>query len=456
MPNGFFMFFKPPVWGWYLSSTVILLIISWNLHNVISWLKNKPFLTKRYNAIYIGTIILVQPYWVLEIYANFTYFNPPYTRLFSSSRPLEALCRDPWWIFTALNLFWNIKYRYEFKYMELIRISPRFAVLLLSMTLSIIFIIIDLFAVTSVLHIGYINPFWKFAFIFKCFTDTIILDDFKTALDKLSRYKMEQNYPLPFSRPGSQTNIEPQRSSLADFAVICPVESSACSRLCRGNSWCSWNTDAVVKSSPYSAAVLANGRIPFEKCLKVESAELGDDLGTRLALGGLMKVHTALDQSFLGKNVRVLRIGPLGLGSFFRRSHIGLILLFRLAIIDLDTVRVTILDTRTVIMDSRVLEARYKDKSWETENNKSTIPSTHVADIDGIVSFTKAWHSKPYSSIDPSRPEISAAGKFIAITGGGTGIGKSIAIAFAQAGASTIAILGRRLDRLETAANEIA
>ncbi|PTD02378.1 hypothetical protein FCULG_00011929 [Fusarium culmorum] len=227
MPNGFFMFFKPPVWGWYLSSTVILLIISWNLHNVISWLKNKPFLSKRYNAIYIGTIVLVQPYWVLEIYANFTYFNPPYTRFFSSSRPLEALCRDPWWIFTALNLFWNIKYRYEFKYLELIRISPRFAVLLLSMTLSIIFIIIDLFAVTSVLHIGYINPFWKFAFIFKCFTDTIVLDDFKTALDKLSRYKMEQNYPLPFSRPGSQTNIEPQRSSLADFAVICPVESSA-------------------------------------------------------------------------------------------------------------------------------------------------------------------------------------------------------------------------------------
>ncbi|CAF3474356.1 unnamed protein product [Fusarium graminearum] len=227
MPNGFFMFFKPPVWGWYLSSTVILLIISWNLHNVISWLKNKPFLSKRYNAIYIGTIVLVQPYWVLEIYANFTYFNPPYTRFFSSSRPLEALCRDPWWIFTALNLFWNIKYRYEFKYLELIRISPRFAVLLLSMTLSIIFIIIDLFAVTSVLHIGYINPFWKFAFIFKCFTDTIVLDDFKTALDKLSRYKMEQNYPLPFSRPGSQTNIEPQRSSIADFAVICPVESSA-------------------------------------------------------------------------------------------------------------------------------------------------------------------------------------------------------------------------------------
>jgi hypothetical protein len=94
------------------------------------------------------------------------------------------------------------------------------------MAISIIFIIIDLLAVTPVLPIGYINPFWKFSFIFKCFTDTIVLDDFKTALDKLSRYKMEQNYPLPFSRPGSQTNIQP-RASLVDFNVICPVESSA-------------------------------------------------------------------------------------------------------------------------------------------------------------------------------------------------------------------------------------
>ncbi|KAF5544526.1 hypothetical protein FPHYL_11016 [Fusarium phyllophilum] len=187
MPNGFFTFFDPPTWGWYLSSTVIFLIISWNLHNVIAWMKNKPFLSKRNNAIYIGSIILVQPYWILEIYANFTYFNTPNTHLFSSTRPLEAVCRDPWWIFTAINLFWNIKYRYEFKPLEIIRISPRFGLLLLSMSLSIIFIIVDLLSVTPVIPIGYINPFWKFAFIFKCFTDTIVLDDFKTALDKLSR-----------------------------------------------------------------------------------------------------------------------------------------------------------------------------------------------------------------------------------------------------------------------------
>lgn len=82
--------------------------------------------------------------------------------------------------------------------------------------------------------------------------------------------------------------------------------------------------------------------------------------------------------------------------------------------------------------------------------------TTRAVDMANLVSFTKTWHSKPYASIDPTRPELSAAGKFVAITGGGTGIGKSMAIAFAQAGASIVAILGRRLDKLEAAVNDIA
>ncbi|KAK9416778.1 hypothetical protein SUNI508_09476 [Seiridium unicorne] len=41
-------------------------------------------------------------------------------------------------------------------------------------------------------------------------------------------------------------------------------------------------------------------------------------------------------------------------------------------------------------------------------------------------------------------------------TGGGTGIGKAVAIAFAQAGAKSVPILGRRLDPLETASCEIS
>ncbi|KAL4955755.1 hypothetical protein BDW69DRAFT_182220 [Aspergillus filifer] len=69
-----------------------------------------------------------------------------------------------------------------------------------------------------------------------------------------------------------------------------------------------------------------------------------------------------------------------------------------------------------------------------------------------IVSFTKTWHSEPYPFISPTRPELSAAGKNVVITGGGTGIGKSIAIAFAQAGAKSAAIIGRRIERLEATA----
>jgi NAD(P)-dependent dehydrogenase (short-subunit alcohol dehydrogenase family) len=59
-------------------------------------------------------------------------------------------------------------------------------------------------------------------------------------------------------------------------------------------------------------------------------------------------------------------------------------------------------------------------------------------------SVTSTWHIEKYPSIDPSRPELSAAGKTVLITGGGSGIGAETARAFAEAGASRIAILGRR------------
>ena len=59
-------------------------------------------------------------------------------------------------------------------------------------------------------------------------------------------------------------------------------------------------------------------------------------------------------------------------------------------------------------------------------------------------SLTKAWHSEAYPAIDPHRPELSAKGKVIAITGGGGSVGGATALAFAQAGATKIAVIGRR------------
>jgi hypothetical protein len=90
MPHGTFIFAHSPAYEWYLSSTAIGLTISWSLHNVIAWMKNKPFLSRRVSLFYISTVILVQPYWVVEIYANFAYFlngNPIYL----TTRPMEPL-----------------------------------------------------------------------------------------------------------------------------------------------------------------------------------------------------------------------------------------------------------------------------------------------------------------------------------------------------------------------------
>ncbi|KIW42304.1 uncharacterized protein PV06_05866 [Exophiala oligosperma] len=57
---------------------------------------------------------------------------------------------------------------------------------------------------------------------------------------------------------------------------------------------------------------------------------------------------------------------------------------------------------------------------------------------------TSKWHSDTYPSLSPTRPELSAKGKTVLITGGGTGIGAETARYFAAAGAPRIAILGRR------------
>ncbi|KAI9805368.1 MAG: hypothetical protein M1833_005821 [Piccolia ochrophora] len=194
--HGTFCFMTFDGYGWYVSGTAVLLYCSWILHDIIAWMKNKAFFSRWLNRFYIGTLILVTPYWILESYANFAFVNNINT-LFTKTRPLEALFRDPWWIFTCCNLVWNIKTRYDFGFINLIRICPRFGVMLLSMAVSIVFLTVDV--LSTVVSMGGqvgVNPWWKLSLVFKCFCDTIILDDFRSTLDKLRAHVFETPQPL--------------------------------------------------------------------------------------------------------------------------------------------------------------------------------------------------------------------------------------------------------------------
>ena len=71
-------------------------------------------------------------------------------------------------------------------------------------------------------------------------------------------------------------------------------------------------------------------------------------------------------------------------------------------------------------------------------------------------SFIETIHHDIYDAIDP-RTTLSnkAHGKTVLITGAGRGIGRSIAIAFAQAGANRLILTARTATQLDAVANEV-
>ncbi|KAF9882611.1 hypothetical protein FE257_005963 [Aspergillus nanangensis] len=176
-----FIFLDEPGYGWYLSITAVGLNVSWSLHNLIAWMKLRGFFSQLGTRLYLGTLLLAQPYWVLEIYANFAFFN--------FGDPLFLRTRlDPWWIFTTFFLIYKIQRGYKRQLLQLFRISPRFGLTLFFLCLSIAFVVVDTCAILGVFDLDLptgIEPFWKFAFVFKCLSDTIILDDFKSALEQV-------------------------------------------------------------------------------------------------------------------------------------------------------------------------------------------------------------------------------------------------------------------------------
>jgi hypothetical protein len=70
--------------------------------------------------------------------------------------------------------------------MTLCRINSRFGIMLLCMFLSIAFLVTDVLITALRLSASAgINPYWRFALVFKCASDTIFLDDFKSVLDAI-------------------------------------------------------------------------------------------------------------------------------------------------------------------------------------------------------------------------------------------------------------------------------
>ncbi|KAK7449598.1 hypothetical protein CaCOL14_013270 [Colletotrichum acutatum] len=62
---------------------------------------------------------------------------------------------------------------------------------------------------------------------------------------------------------------------------------------------------------------------------------------------------------------------------------------------------------------------------------------------------TKTYRTQPYAAISPSRPELSSKGKSAFISGGGAGIGASIAKSLSKSGITSLGILGRTIKSLE-------
>ncbi|KAF2020656.1 hypothetical protein BU24DRAFT_416334 [Aaosphaeria arxii CBS 175.79] len=219
--HGTFIFVEDPVYGWYLSATATLLFISYQLHNVVSWLKIRPFLPKWGSRLFILSLLAVQPFWVAEAWSNFSYFNGLGSNVNERMRPWEALLRDPWWIFTTWKLLDAIKKTYGFKLLALVKINPRFGVMIACMFISIAFLLTDVVvnAIRLTSSSG-INPYWRFALVFKCASDTIFLDDFKSVLDEIVARK--------FSSTGGTIHRGPQSRRKSSVTARDPNEFIEC------------------------------------------------------------------------------------------------------------------------------------------------------------------------------------------------------------------------------------
>jgi NAD(P)-dependent dehydrogenase (short-subunit alcohol dehydrogenase family) len=70
-------------------------------------------------------------------------------------------------------------------------------------------------------------------------------------------------------------------------------------------------------------------------------------------------------------------------------------------------------------------------------------------------SFTKTLHNDIYVAIDPTKSDLSQPSKVVLVTGAGRGIGRSIALRYAQAGVACIVLCARTFSELDSVEKEI-
>jgi hypothetical protein len=90
-------------YGWYLSSTAALLYCSYFLHNVVAWIKIRPFFVEPTSLfgpktarivriVYLFTLGMTIPPMILQTVNNFLFFNN-ISELYNKVRPAEPLFR---------------------------------------------------------------------------------------------------------------------------------------------------------------------------------------------------------------------------------------------------------------------------------------------------------------------------------------------------------------------------
>ncbi|KAF9741507.1 hypothetical protein PMIN03_001372 [Paraphaeosphaeria minitans] len=157
--HGTFTFVENPNYGWYLSSTAALLFVSYQIHNVVSWLKIRPFLPLWGSRLFIFSLLAVQPFWITKAWSNFEYFNG----LGSDVNHL-SVSKD------------QVKVRSH-------------------ASMRVHFDCISSYGRRSQRGADY-DSIWDqsilafFALVFKCASDTIFLDDFKSVLDDIIARKL--------------------------------------------------------------------------------------------------------------------------------------------------------------------------------------------------------------------------------------------------------------------------